>query len=50
MLNRNLIEIDLSGNKISQLPEEVCTLALLKELNLSSNKIKELPFDLGYLN
>ena len=39
MLNKNLIEIDLSGNKIGSLPDELCTLSCLETLDLSSNSL-----------
>ena len=39
MLNMHLVEIDLSGNKISSLPDELCTLANLETLDLGSNQL-----------
>ena len=50
MLNRHLVEIDLSGNKISSLPDELCTLASLEMLDLSSNQLSQLPAQFGTLS
>ena len=49
MLNKNLIEIDLSGNKIGQVPDEICVLTKLQDLNLKCNRLKELPSNIGHL-
>lgn len=42
--------LDLSCNKIADLPDAFCSLVHLKELDLSKNRLKELPANFGMLN
>lgn len=48
-LSENLRNLDLSKNKISQIPEDLSLLKLLKQLNLSSNNIQIIPASLSNL-
>ena len=43
MLGRNLKIIDLQGNKLESLPEEVSDLVYLEKLKLDNNQLKYLP-------
>jgi Leucine-rich repeat (LRR) protein len=43
MLSMNLKLIDLQGNKIEQLPEEISDLIFLEKLKVDSNQLKSLP-------
>lgn len=45
----NLHFLDLSHNKISTLPSEICDLSLLKELKLGYNELSSLPEEIGTL-
>ena len=47
--NSNLSVLDLSDNKLSELPEDVCYCRRLKTLDISNNDISDLPTGLGYL-
>ncbi|KAJ0181089.1 hypothetical protein K1T71_003174 [Dendrolimus kikuchii] len=42
-LSDKLRNLDLSKNKISVLPDEICKLKTLKQLNLETNKLEVLP-------
>ncbi|MEY4110024.1 MAG: hypothetical protein RLZZ46_378 [Bacteroidota bacterium] len=46
----NLVELDLSHNKIQYISDSISLLKNLKVLNLSFNKIKELPPQIGDLS
>jgi len=46
---KNLEELDLAGNFITKLPEELGTLTELRSLNLGANNLKELPKELHNL-
>ncbi|CAH0722441.1 unnamed protein product, partial [Brenthis ino] len=48
-LSESLRNLDLSKNKISQIPEDLSLLKLLKQLNLSSNNIQIIPASLSNL-
>lgn len=43
MLSTNLKMIDVQGNKLSSLPEEVANLHSLEKLQISNNFITKLP-------
>jgi Leucine-rich repeat (LRR) protein len=43
MLSTNLKMIDVQGNKLSSLPEEVANLHSLEKLQISNNLITKLP-------
>ncbi len=43
MLSTNLKMIDVQGNKLSSLPEEVANLYSLEKLQISKNLITKLP-------
>lgn len=43
----NLIKLDLSHNRIDQLPEDLFFLNKLKEFNLASNRLMTLPASIG---
>ena len=43
MLGRNLKIIDLQGNKLESLPEEVSDLVYLEKLKVDNNQLKYLP-------
>ena len=43
MLSTNLKMIDIKGNKLSSLPEEVANLHSLEKLQISNNLITKLP-------
>ena len=42
--------INLSGNQLTSLPDEITTLFRLEILNVAQTKLTELPEDLGNLN
>ncbi|TGZ63877.1 hypothetical protein CRM22_006678 [Opisthorchis felineus] len=46
---RQLVQLDLSYNRITKLPEDFCELANLEDLDLTSNWLKELPVSIGKL-
>jgi Leucine-rich repeat (LRR) protein len=46
---RALKELDVSENRLSVLPDELCLLASLESLDISENSIKLLPEDFGKL-
>ena len=46
---RTLVELNLSYNRISEVPSQIGTLEMLKILNISFNKISELPPSIGKL-
>lgn len=46
---KDLLWLDLSGNKLNQVPDWVCDCANLQYLNLSRNRINSLPDCLGQL-
>jgi len=45
----NLRTLDMSGNKISQLPGKIATFSGLKNLTFSKNRLETLPIELGQL-
>jgi Leucine-rich repeat (LRR) protein len=47
--NSNLSVLDLSDNKLSELPEAICHCSRLKTLDISNNNISDLPTMLGHL-
>lgn len=46
-LSDKLRNLDLSKNKLSSLPNDVCKFKLLKQLNLDTNRIETIPDSLG---
>ncbi|VDK39500.1 unnamed protein product [Taenia asiatica] len=46
----SLVVLDLSHNKLSQLPDEISCLSRLEELNLSTNSLTSLPMSLSKLS
>jgi len=44
-----LRKIDLSNNKLVEIPKEIGTLKKLEELDLQKNKIKKIPIQIGEL-
>ena len=49
LFSKNLINIDLSENKIKSLPQEISTISTLQNLQIESNLIECLPRDLWKL-
>lgn len=49
LFSKNLLNIDLSENKISSLPEEIATISTLEVLKIDQNQIVSLPKDLWKL-
>ncbi len=47
--NSNVSVLDLSDNKLSELPEAICHCSRLKTLDISNNNISDLPTMLGHL-
>jgi internalin A len=47
--NGNLIQLNLSGLGLSQLPSEICQLIQLQELELDHNQLSNLPSDISLL-
>jgi Leucine-rich repeat (LRR) protein len=43
MLNMNLRSVNLSGNKIQSLPNEICDLVHLEDLSIFKNHVNKLP-------
>jgi CCR4-NOT transcription complex subunit 6 len=46
---RKLTHLDLSGNDLTEIPEEIGMLSNLKNLLLFDNNIRTLPYEVGYL-
>ena len=47
--NKDIKELNLCNNQLTQLPREICQLTQLTELYLSSNKLTQLPSEIGQL-
>ena len=45
----NLVILDLSCNKLRELPPEVGEMVTLKELLLNNNSLSHLPYEIGKL-
>ena len=43
----NLVELNLSSNQLSRVPEDLCHLKDLRRLNLSENSVERVPDDFG---
>ena len=50
LFSKNLLNIDLSENKIKSLPEEISTISTLQVLKIDKNLIECLPRDLWKLS
>jgi len=48
-VNKDIKELDLSSNRLTQLPREIGNLTQLTHLNLFINKLTELPSEIGQL-
>jgi len=46
----NLVDLDLSRNRLKELPDSLWALGRVKRLNLSKNQIEQLPPSLGRMN
>lgn len=49
LFSKNLVNIDVSENKIKSLPEELATITTLQMLKIDQNQIETLPKDLWKL-
>ena len=43
------LQVDLNGNLVTTLPEEVCSLVSLRRLRLNANCLREIPSAIGLL-
>ena len=49
MVNKDITNLNLSNNKLTQMPVEIGQLIQLTTLNLSYNKLTKLPVEIGQL-
>ena len=49
-LSKTLTVLDLKNNKLSNLPESISQLKMMKTLDLTNNDLTDLPSDIGFLD
>lgn len=45
----SLVELDMQGNHISDIPPDIGRLSKLKALNVANNDLTDVPYTLGYM-
>ena len=45
----SLVELDLQGNRLSGLPDDIGRLQKLKLLNAANNDLSDIPYTIGYI-
>jgi Leucine-rich repeat (LRR) protein len=46
----SLVELDVQGNRITEIPPDIGRLSKLKALNVANNDLTDVPYTLGYMN